>query len=131
MGYEPLMDGKALSNVATEHVFKIRATFGASSAVTYRSKDATIAKTTTTTFTITLPKAYAEITDFSVGQKCAASVIPLQYAITTNNVATDGTLVLTTKETAAAGTATAPADGDVAYITLGVSCDPLNSKYTG
>lgn len=131
MAYEPLMDGKALSNVATEHVFKIRATFGASSAVTYRSKDASIAKTTTTTFTITLPKPYAEITDFHVGQKTAASVIPLDYVITTNNVATTGTLVITTKETAASGAATAPASGDVAYITLGVSVDTLNDKYTG
>ncbi len=127
----PDMTGKALTNVATEHVFKIRATFGATSTVTYRSKDATIEKTTTTTFTIRLPQSYAEITDFSVGQKCAASVIPLEYAITTNSVATDGTLVITTKETAAAGTATAPAQGDVAYITLGVSRDALNDRYVG
>lgn len=131
MAYEPLMDGKGLSNVATEHVFKIRATFGASSAVTFRSKDATIAKTTTTTFTVTLPKPYAEITEFSVGQKAAASAIPLQYAITTDNVSTLGTFVITTKESAVSGAATAPASGDVAFITIGVSCDTLNDKYTG
>ena len=129
---EPDLSGKALSNVSTEHVYKIRATFGATSAIaSYRSKEASIAKTTTTTFTITLPKAYAEITDFSVGQAAAASVIPLAYNITTNSVATDGTLVLTSCETAAAGTATAPADGDVIYITLGVSCDVLNDRYVG
>ncbi len=126
---EPDLGGKALSNVATEHVYKIRATFGASSAVTYRSKDATIAKTTTTTFTITLPKAYAEITDFSVGRKAAASVAGLEFIITTNSVATAGTLVLTS--IVAAGTPTAPADGDVIYITLGVSCDVLNARYVG
>lgn len=126
---EPLMDGKALTNVASEHVFKIRTTFGSSSAVTYRSKDASIAKTTTTTFTITLPKAYAEITDFHVGRKAAASVAGLEFIITTNSVATDGTLVLTS--IIADGTATAPASGDVIYITLGVSCDSLNDKYTG
>lgn len=131
MAYEPLMDGKALSNVATEHEFKIRATFGAASTLTYRSRDATIAKTTTTTFTITLPKPYAEITEFNVGRKAAAGVIPLEFIITTNSVATAGTLVLTSVETAAAGTATAPASGDVIYITLGVSCDTLNDKYTG
>jgi hypothetical protein len=66
MGY-PVLDGSPVTNVYSEHVFKIRATFGASSAVTYRSKDATIAKTTTTTFTVTLPQAYAEITSFSYG----------------------------------------------------------------
>lgn len=130
MGF-PIMDGAPATNVYEEHVYKIRATFAASSELTYRSKNATIAKTTTTTFTITLPQTYAEITEFSVGQKCAASVIPLQYAITTNNVATDGTIVLTTKESAVSGAATAPASGDVVYITLGVSQHPLNDRFTG
>ncbi len=125
----PDMGGKALTNVASEHVFKIRCTFGASSAVTYRSKDASIAKTTTTTFTVTLPQSYAEITDFSVGRKAAASVAGLEFIITTNSVATDGTLILTS--IVAAGTPTAPADGDVIYITLGVSRDVLNNRYVG
>ncbi len=125
----PDMTGKPLTNVATEHVYKIRCTFAASSVVSYRSKDATIAKTTTTTFTITLPQTYAEITDFSVGRKAAASVAGLEYIITTDSVATAGTLVLTS--IIANGTATAPADGDVIYITLGVSRDALNDRYVG
>lgn len=128
MGY-PILDGSPSTNVYSEHVYKIRATFGASSAVTYRSKDATIAKTTTTTFTITLPQAYAEITEFHVGRKAAASVAGLEFIITTNSVATDGTLVLTS--IIADGTATAPASGDVIYITLGVSQDTLNDRFTG
>lgn len=131
MAYEPIMDSLSPCNVYGEHVFKIRATFGSSSAVTYRSKDATIAKTTTTTFTITLPKPYAEITDFHVGRKCATGTDGLEFVITTNNVATDGTIVLTSISTNSAGTATAPASGDVAYITIGVSCDTLNDKFTG
>ncbi len=131
MAYEPLMDGKALSNVATEHEFKIRATFGASSAVTYRSKDCTIAKSTTAVWTITLPKPYAEITSFYVGQKAAVNIIPLAYTITTSAVDTTGVITITAKETAASGAATEPAAGDVIYITIGVSCDTLNNKYTG
>lgn len=130
MGYEPLMPGDAQSNVFGEHLYCIRCTFGVSSVVTFRSKDATIAKTTTTTFTITLPKNYAEITRFAVGQKVAASVIPLAYVITANNVTT-GTIVLTSCETAASGAPTAPASGDVIYIMLGVSADPLNDKFVG
>ncbi len=126
---EPDLGGKALSNVSTEHVYKIRATFGQASAVTYRSKAASIATTTSTTFTITLPQSYAEITDFSVGRVAAVSVAGLEYIITTNNVATDGTIVLTS--IIAAGTATAPASGDVIFITLGVSRDVLNNRYTG
>ncbi len=127
---EPLLSGGTQTNVFTEHVYKIRATFGATSTLTYRSKDATIAKTTTTTFTITLPKNYAEITDFSVGQQTPSGAVPLQYIITTNNVTT-GTVVLTSVETALAGTATPPASGDIIYITLGVSADTLNAKFTG
>lgn len=131
MSYEPVLTGSTLTNVYSEQVFKIRATFGSSSAVTYRSKDASIAKTTTTTFTITLPKPYAEITDFHVGRFAATGTDGLEFIITTNSVATDGTLVLTSISTNSAGTATAPASGDVIYITLGVSCDTLNDKFTG
>lgn len=131
MGYEPVLDGSPKTNVYGEHVFRIRCTFGSSSAVTYRSKDASIAKTTTTTFTVTLPKAYAEITDFSQSWKKATGAAPLSLQITTDSVATDGTLILTSVSTNSAGTATAPASGDVVYITLGVSCDTLNDRFTG
>jgi hypothetical protein len=131
MGF-PILDGSPQTNVYTEHVYKIRATFGASSAVTYRSKDATIAKTTTTTFTVTLPQAYAEITEFSYGwYKPSGVEAHRAVQITTNNVATDGTLVLTTVDTNAAGTAAAPASGDVLYLTIGVSQDSLNDRFTG
>ena len=128
---EPVMDWRSPVNVAGEHVFMVRATFGASSAVTYRSKDATIAKTTTTTFTVTLPKSYAEITRFSYAWFAATGVAPLVVKIITNNVAVDGTLVLETEASNTAGTPTAPATGDVLYLTLGVSCDILNDRFTG
>lgn len=130
MSYEPLLDGKPATNVYTEHVYKIRATFGSSSAVTFRSKDASIAKTTTTTFTITLPKGYNEVTEFHVGRKAAASVAGLEFIITDLSSLSSGTIVLTSIESDT-GTATAPAEGDVIYITLGVSCDTLNNKFTG
>jgi hypothetical protein len=128
---EPVLNGKALSNVETEHVYKIRATFAASSELTYRSKGATIAKTTTTTFTVTLPKPYAEITDFSYAWFAATGVAPLAVKVITNNLATAGTLVLETEAANTAGTPTAPATGDVLYLTLGVSCDTLNDRFTG
>jgi hypothetical protein len=128
---EPVLCPGPMTNVYSEHVFKIRCTFGASSAVSYRSKDATIAKTTTTTFTVTLPKAYAEITEFSQSWAKATGADPLAMQITTNNVATDGTLVLTSVSTNSAGTATAPASGDVVYLTFGASCDQLNDRFTG
>lgn len=131
MSYEPLMDGREATNVYTEHTFKVRATFGANSALTFRSKDTTIAKTTTTTFTVTLPKPYGEVTDFSYGWFAATGVAPLILKMITNNVAVDGTIVFETEASNTAGTPTAPASGDVLYLTLGVSCDMQNNQFTG
>lgn len=131
MPYEPLMDGKALSNVATEHVFKIRATFAASSVPAYRSKDATIAKLTTTTATVSLPKPYAEITEFSYSWAAATGVAPLAVKIISSTLATNGQFVIEYEATNTAGTPTAPAVGNVLYLSIGVSCDTLNNKYTG
>ena len=128
---EPVMFPGNIMNVAGEHTYRIRVTFGATSTVTYRSMGATIAKTTTTTFTVTLPKIYGEITEFSMGWAKATGVDPLTMQITTNNVAVDGTLVLTSVSANSAGVATAPANGDVVYLTIGVSSDQLNAQFTG
>lgn len=132
MASEPILAGDgSMQNVFGEHVYKIRCTFGASSAVTYRSLSATIEKTTTTTFTVRLPKPYAEITQFAQSWKKATGADPLALQITTDSVASDGTLVLTSVSTNSAGVATAPASGDVVYITLGFASDTLNDKFTG
>jgi hypothetical protein len=126
---EPIMDGSSTGNVYGEHVFKVRVALGATTAMTYRAKDVVVTRPTATTLKLVLPKAYAEVTSFCVGRKAAAAVAGLEWIITTNALTTDGSITLTS--IVAAGTATAPADGDVAYITLGVSCDSLNSQFTG
>lgn len=131
MAYEPVIDGQESTNAYGEHVFKLRVTFDGSGNVTFRSKDATIAKATTTTWTVTLPKPYAEIVSFKQGWKKATGADPLALQITTDNVTTAGTLVLTSVSTNSAGVATAPANGDVVFIELGVSCDTLNNNFTG
>lgn len=130
MGYEPLLDGKPATNVYTEHVFKARVTLGAGTVSTIRSKDLVVTRPTASTLVLAFPKAYAEITDFHVGQKAAASTIPLEYVITTNAIDTTGLVTLTSLETAASGAATAGASGDVLYITIGASCDMLNDRFT-
>lgn len=131
MGYEPILDAVSHSNVYGEHVFKLRVTFGATSAITsYRSKDATIAASTTGTWVITLPKYYAEVTSFHCGWAKASGAAPLQMQITTDAV-TSGTLTIKALDTNSAGTATDPVSGDVAYIEVGVSCDTQNDNYTG
>ena len=128
---EPDITGKTLSNVTTEHEYRIRCTLGAGTAMTYRSKGATVVRATSTTLVVTLPQSYNEITAYHVGQKAAASVIPLSYIITTDASSTTGVITITSVETAVSGAATAGANGDVVYITLAVSRDTLNNRYTG
>ena len=131
MSYEPIMDGRVATNVDGEHTFKIRATFGASSAVTYRSKDATMAKAGTGQWTITLPKPYAEITKFSCGWFRADSQTTLSMQLVTiSDVGVGGTVTIEALGPAT-GTATDPASGDVAYIEIGVSVSTVNDHYTG
>lgn len=126
---EPILDGCPQTNVYGEHTYKPRVTFGASTVSAIRCKDLVVARPTASTLTLTFPKAYAEITEFHVGRKAAAAVAGLEWIITTNNIATTGVVTLTSIESDA-GTATTPADGDVAYITISVSCDVLNDRFT-
>ena len=131
-GFDPILNEMPVTNVFTEHIYKIRATFGSNSAVTFRSKDAKIAKTTTTTFTITLPCPYQEITELNYTWFAATGVAPLIVKlITKSDLNTGGTLVIETEASNTAGTPTAPASGDVLYLTIGVSRDLQNGQYTG
>lgn len=127
----PAMDGVPATNLYEEHCFVIQVTFGSSSAVTYIGRDCSMAKTTTTTFTFTLPQVYGRITRFEQGWKKATGADPLSLQITTDNVATDGTIVFTTVSTNSAGTATAPASGDVVWLSVYVTQNELNDRFTG
>lgn len=127
---EPVLTGPAQNNVYGEHSFAVRVTFGATTVVTsYRSSAAIPTRPSATTVLITFPKIYAEVSRFKAGRLAAVSVAGLEWIITTNNIAVDGTVTLTS--IVAAGTATAPASGDVAYFDFGVSCDQLNDRFTG
>lgn len=125
---EPVLTGSPLTNVYSEHQYAIRCTMGASTAMTYRSMAATAARPTTTTLTITLPKAYTEITRFEYGRFPTSVTSQVGWVISTNNIAVDGTVTLTA---VAAGSTTAPTSGDVFYFTLAVSSDVLNDRFTG
>lgn len=127
---EPILDGCPQTNVYGEHTYKPRVTFGAGTVSTIRCKDIVVTRPTATTLVLTFPKAYAEITEFHVGTKAAASTALIQWIISTNAIDTTGIVTLTAIDTNTAGTATAPASGDVAYITISVSCDVLNDRFT-
>lgn len=127
---EPVLDGRPQTNVYTEHVYKPRVTFGAGTVSTIRSKDLVITRPTSTTLLLTFPKPYTEITEFHVGTFAAAGTAQIDWIITTNAIATTGLVTLTAIASNTAGTATAPAANDVAFITIGVSCDVLNDRFT-
>lgn len=130
MGFPSLPSmGGALTNVQSEHRYAVRCTFGAGTAMTYRSAEAVPTRPSSTTVKIQFPQSYVEVTSLSVGRKAAASVAGLEWIITTNNLAVDGSITLTS--IIANGTATASADGDVAYFDIGVSSDNLNDRYIG
>lgn len=131
MPYEPLMDGKPATNLYEEHCFIVEVTFGAGTAVTYIGKDVVVTRPTATTLAVTLPKSYERITRFSQGWQKAAGVAALQADITTNAVDTTGIVTFTSKASNTAGTATAPANGDKLWLTIGASSHPLNAKFGG
>ena len=127
---EPVLDGSPSTNVYGEHEYKVRVTFGASTASTIRCKDVTVTRPTSTTLTLTFPKAYAEVTTLAQGWKKATGADPVQFQVTTDNLATTGVVTLTSVSMNSAGVATAPATGDILYLTVGVSCDVLNDRFT-
>lgn len=127
----PQMDGRTVTNVYNEHEFAIDITFGNSSALTYTNPDATVAKTTSTTFTVTLPRPYNRITGFEYAWAKASGAAPLAVQITTDSVSSAGTFVFTTIATNTAGTPTAPVITDRLWLRVRVSDSPLNTKFTG
>lgn len=129
MATEPILAPAGEQNAYGTHTFHVRATFGSGAVASYRSKDATFARSTTGTFTVTLPKAYREIVSFGGGFKDATGA-PLTLVI--SDESTLGTTgVVTFESRVAAGTATDPASGDKLYLSLTVSCDTLNDSFTG
>lgn len=127
---EPVLDGSPATNVYGEHEYKVRVTFGSGTVSTIRCKDLVVTRPTSTTLVLTFPKTYAEITALNQSWFKPTGADPVQAQITTNAIDTTGIVTLTTTSTNSAGTATAPASGDVLYLSIGVSCDILNDRYT-
>ena len=129
MGEQLLFPG-SISNVAGEHEYSARVTFGASTASTIRAMGVTVTRPTATTLVLTFPTTYAEISGGSQFWAKATGADPLQYQVTTNALATTGIVTLTSVSMNSAGVATAPANGDVLYLTIKVARDQLNDSFT-
>lgn len=126
---EPALFGAPSENAPGCHEYMIPVTIGStSSAATWVGYGVTLTRPTSTTMTLTFPKAYAQLLGFEQGRQPAASSSQVAWIITTNHLATDGTITLTS---VASGSATAPANTDVYYLRFVMSADILVSRFTG
>lgn len=128
MARYPQMDGSIAPNVYEEHLYKLRVLFGSSVVTSYKSKDATLVRNSAGNYTITLPKAYGELTSLT-GTFLDASGAILFFVGVTDTIATDGKLIVEARTET--GVATDPASGDKLFIQIGVSDSPLNAKFGG
>lgn len=127
MSYEPQLAPPARTNVFTEDLYKVRVTFGSAAVASVRAMGCTFARNSAGNYTLTLPKAYNEITDFSYGFLDASGAI-LFATVRSSTVTTDGKLVI--EVVTETGTATDPTSGDVLYLTVGASADVVNNSFT-
>lgn len=127
---EPVLYPGAMSNVVEEHEYSMRVAFGAGTVSTIRALGITVERPTATTLKLTFPTPYTEITGGSQFWTKATGADPLQYQVTTNALSTTGILTLTSVSMNSAGTATAPADGDVLHLTIKVYRNLLNDRFT-
>lgn len=127
MAREPIMLGREQTNVPNEHVFKCRVTFGASSVSSYKCENGTFARSSAGTFTLTLPKPYAQLSDLSIAFKAATTAGKGAHVIT-DALSTTGVLTIETYTLATPGTPADPASGDVMYLTVGVTSSELNTR---
>lgn len=127
--YEPdLFPSQGRSNVPGKQTFHVKVTYGSSAVTSYKGKYMAVADTSTGKMTITFPRPYRELVNFKWGWlSCAAGAV-LFPVILTNNIATDGTVIVETRTEA--GTATDPASGDVLALSFDVSLDVLNDDGT-
>jgi hypothetical protein len=128
VSYEPDLPTSQRCNVYEEDTYKLRVLFGSGAITSYRSKDATISRNSAGNYTVTLPCIYEEITGFT-GHFLDASGAILFFVITSSSVDTDGTVVVEARTES--GTATDPTSGSYGYLSLSVSKNSLNSKFTG
>lgn len=123
---EPILCSDAQTNVYGKIEYDLAITFGTSSVTSYSGKDLTFMRNSQGNYTLTLPTNYNRIHEFGCGFVKSSGAI-LQGCIVSQTIQTNGQLVLEIRNST--GTATDPANGDIAYINLAVSKDTLNDKF--
>ena len=127
--YEPdLFPSQGRSNVPGRQTLFLEVTYGTGAPASFWGKDMAVADTAQGKITVTLPRPYRKLTGFRWGWKSIAAGAVYFPVILTNNIATDGTLVIETRTEA--GTATDPVSGDVLGLEFDVSLDALVDGYS-
>ena len=124
--YQPHLYADVEVNADGLRTFIIRPKFGTAAVAGYFSKDADLTRTGAGTYEVQLPRTYDEIVDFH-GSWVKASGAHLFWRIKSETVRTDGKLVI--ECSTEAGTATEPASGDKAKISITVSDSVLNQQF--
>ena len=128
MGY-PLLFGAPNLNVPTVHEFLVPVTIGSTgSACTWTGYGLTITRPSSTTMKLVFPDIYKNLVGFEVGRFPASVTSQVGWVVSTNNLAVDGSVTLTS---VAAGAATAPASGDVFFLKFCMTSDQLQDAFAG
>lgn len=125
----PLLFGPPTLNAPMVHEYVVPVTIGSTAtAATWTGYGIDIIRPTSTTMKITFPTTYANLLTFEVGRFPATVTSQVGWVVSTNNIAVDGTITLTST---AAGSATAPASTDVFYLTFRMTSDKLQDAFVG
>lgn len=115
------------TNTPDESRFHVRLKFGSAVLTSYVAKaGVTVARNSAGNYTVTLPKRYRALVEFTHGFVSPSGAV-LGVAVDTANVAGDGTLIV---ETRSGATATDPTDGDKLLLTFGVTDSALEPRDT-
>lgn len=117
------------TNAQDKHNLAIQVTFGSSAVASYKGQALAFERNSAGNYDLTLPMPYLKVLSLEQGWKRASGAILQARLVDVSAIGTTGVLVLETVVNA--GTATDPSNGDVLYLTVGVTQDPLNEEYGG
>lgn len=124
---EPLLCPEAMVNAYGVHEYFVNLTAGSSVITSYFGGcQASVVRNSAGNFTVTLPKAYRTLLDFSWGMQDASGAI-LFAVIVSETVSTNGQIVVEARTET--GTATDLTSGDKLFMKFAVSADYLNDKF--
>jgi hypothetical protein len=130
MAFPPLYDEKC--NDQTAHCFRITVTFGTAAISSYKAKGVTMSRTGVGVYQLTLAQPYLKFQKYPVVSwaKAAGTAVLVPVVNDQSTLGTTGVFSFTLVAPVT-GTATEPANGDLATIEFIVTQDPENNATGG